>query len=393
MPAHKSNEMTSRERVFAAAQGLPHDRVPVMYLINEHAACKLMSIYQPGSNRIWNMLARFLWRRFVNGGMIDAPELWRLLPMLLRWYAYSDYNLEMGSDITMHMLGMYTSGSKFYRENGHIRMRDPMGVTRGMVGAYLEVIGSSITDVKDLKTFTFPDIEGDDFCIGLRKYRQEHPEACIMMEAFGVQDLFSTQIWEMTQFMLALYDYPDEIKQFQKRFGDWTIETIKRGVQAGADIVYLYDDYGYTGRPLISMDMWKEFTYPHLVRIVEATHHAGALFMQHSCGYQMPFLEHYAEAGVDILQGFQPKAGNDFKSAYEEYGDRLCFATGIDTQVGESMAPRELRESILKNYRIGKTRSRHILGMTHNLQYTMPEENIRAIFETVREIQEGKHEG
>jgi len=32
-------------------------------------------------------------------------------------------------------------------------------------------------------------------------------------------------------------------------------------------------------------------------------------------------------AGVDILQTFQPKAGNDFAAAYAQYGDRLCFNT------------------------------------------------------------------
>jgi len=32
-------------------------------------------------------------------------------------------------------------------------------------------------------------------------------------------------------------------------------------VKAGADVVLIYDDYGYTDRPLISMKMWKEFTY------------------------------------------------------------------------------------------------------------------------------------
>jgi len=30
--------------------------------------------------------------------------------------------------------------------------------------------------------------------------------------------------------------------------------------------------------------------------------------------------------------------------------------------------------------------------MTHMLQYTMPSENIKALFETVREIQAGEHD-
>ena len=75
--------------------------------------------------------------------------------------------------------------------------------------------------------------------------------------------------------------------------------------------------------------------------------------MLHSCGYQLPFLSYYVEAGVDILQTFQRKAGNDFAAAYAQYGDRLCFNTGIDIQQGESMTPAELSDDVLRSYRTG----------------------------------------
>jgi uroporphyrinogen-III decarboxylase len=137
--------------------------------------------------------------------------------------------------------------------------------------------------------------------------------------------------------------------------------------------------------------MWETLTYPHLKRFVQAAHESGALFMLHSCGYQMPFLEYYVAAGVDVLQSFQPKAGNDFETAYDRYGDRLAFATGIDIQQGEAMSPQALRESILQSYRTGQRKGRHILAMTHMLQYTMPLDNVHVIFDTVAEIQQGVH--
>ena len=130
--------------------------------------------------------------------------------------------------------------------------------------------------------------------------------------------------------------------------------------------------------------MWREFTYPHLRRMVEVAHAAGLPFVLHSCGYQIPFLEDYVEAGVDALQSFQPKAGNDFAGAYERFGDRLTFATGIDVQQGERMTPEELRTDILRSVEIGRTKRRHVLAMTHMMQYTMPAPNVHAIFDTIR---------
>jgi len=95
------------------------------------------------------------------------------------------------------------------------------------------------------------------------------------------------------------------------------------------------------------------------------------------------------QAELYVLQAFQPKSGNDFPPAYEKHGDRLAFATGIDIQMGEQMSPQEMRESILRSYQIGKLHRRHILATTHMMQYIMPAENLRALFETVREIQAG----
>jgi len=255
------------------------------------------------------------------------------------------------------------------------------------------VIEPAIKTIEDMKNLRLPDVSGSEHYDRIRRFRADHPSACIICDNFGVQDLPHTQIWEMSRMMMALYDYPDEVKDFQRKFADWNMEVARKSLRAGADMIFIYDDYGYTNRTLISMEMWKEFTYPHLRRQIAAAHEAGGLVMLHSCGYQMPFLPYYIEAGLDILQTFQPKAGNDFAAAYAQYGDRLAFATGIDVQLGESVSASELRESIVKAYQTGGRRGRHILGMTHMMQYTMPAGNIRAILETVREIQAGNLDG
>ena len=385
-------QMTSRERVHAAAKGLPFDRVPVMYYLNSHLACRLMADFFPARSRFWNTVAPRLWRRFIEGGELDAGEWARALPLLLTEYADGRYALELGADLAFQSAGLSLFAKRFYRENGYIRVADSFGSVRGIGGIYLDVIQPAIKDARDLKNLPLPDLTAPKHYAPVRKLRKEHPGASILLEVFGAQDLFCSQLWEMSQFMLALYDHPDEVKDFQRRFADWSIDIARRGVEAGADIVLIYDDYGYTNRPLISMEMWLEFTYPHLKRLINAIHDAGALVMLHSCGFQMSFLEYYVEAGLDILQSFQPKAGNDFEAAYAQYGDRLAFATGIDVQQGERMTPQEIRADILRNYRIGGRNGRHILGMTHMMQYTMPAKNIQTIFDTVREIQAGAHD-
>jgi len=384
--------MTSRERVLAAISGRPVDRVPVMYWLNPHTTCRLMAEQQPGRSRVASLLARVLWKRFAQGGELDAGAWTRAAPFLLEEYGNGQYVLALGADVAI-LSPEIISPSSFIRsvrrDNGRLRVRGPFGVGMALGGIYIDPVEPAVGRVEDLASIQLPEVSDRHFS-GVRRFRRDHPGACLLVEVASFQQLLCDYILGTTPFMLALYDHPGEIETFLQRLADWLIDIIRHAAAAGADVVYLQDDYGSNDRPLISMKMWLELTYPHLERMVTAAHKAGVPFMLHSCGYQMPFLEHYVAAGVDALQSFQPKAGNDFETAYERYGDRLAFATGIDIQQGEWMTPKELRDDILRRYEIGRRKGRHILSMTHMMQYTMPPENVRAILDTVRELQSGR---
>lgn len=389
---NSKNQMTSRERVIAAIEGKPIDRAPVMYWPNPHATLKLMSEYEPADSLVWNALGRWLWKKFRQKGEMNAKEIWRALPLLYHMYGINTYSLQLGADMAEVMYGTAELWGKVYRENGRIRAKDAFGSIRGIGGIYLDVIEPGVKNINDLVNLHLPDASDEKHFATIKKFRAKHPDACIVSGTFGVQDLPTTQMWDMPNMMMAMIDYPDEVKGFQQRLADYMIEIGIREIKAGADIIFIYDDYGYTGRTLLSMDMWKEFTYPHLKAMIAAFHEEGAKVMLHSCGYQTPFLPYYVEAELDVIQTFQPKAGNDFKKAYAQFGDKLTFNTGIDIQVGEMISPEELRDDILNSYRIGGMNGRHIIGMTHMLQYTMPIENMRMIFDTVKEIQSGLHD-
>lgn len=384
----KFSQMSSRERVLAAARGDAVDQVPVMYWLNPHMAIRLMDTFEPAKTPMVNQAGRFLWRRFRKKAM-NAGLLWRGLPLLLSDYANAEYALQLGSDIGFTAAG--ANAANFVKSigfsHGELRIKGPWGSRYALGGIYMEVSDPVIGCVDDLESYRFPKF--DDFS-AIRRFREKFPDACVAAEAYGVQDISFTQLWDMSQFMLAMMDYPDQVKAFFRKFGDWAVDLAYKSALAGADLVVISDDYGSTGMTQISPKMWREFTLPQLKRIIDAVHEGGAVAMLHSCGYVMPLLADLADAELDIVQSFQPKAGNDLAKAVHEYGDRLTFCTGIDIQRGEMMTADELRHDIIDQYHTGKQKHRFILGMTHNLQYTMPEENYRMIFDTVRQIQMGE---
>lgn len=272
------------------------------------------------------------WKAFSRGSFLLNDEQRNALPLLVQLYANSEYLLAFGADIAEVPFGTTSFWGKMSFSGGKVRARDAFGSSRGMGGIYFEVIEPAIKTIEDLKNFTLPDASGDAHFARIRKFRRDHPGACIICGTFGVQDLPATQIWEMSEMMMALYDYPDEVKGFQQKFADWNIEVARRALDAGADIIFIYDDYGYTGRTLLAMETWTEFTYPHLQRQIAAVHEEGGLAMLHSCGYQTPFLPYYVEAGLDILQAFQPTVGNDFGKAYADMAIGSRSAPGLTSK-------------------------------------------------------------
>ena len=388
-------KMTSRERALAALKGLPVDRVPVFYWLNPHATCRMIAEYQPARSCLANWIARRMWRRFKAQGELEAGEWTRAWPLLFEEYGNAQYALELGADVSIQSPAL-SSPSAFItsirKRNGRLTFKGPFDITMGLGGVYAYPLEPAVADVRQLREIAFPPITHGQFA-GVRRFRKAHPDVCVACEVYSFQQVLCDYILGIESFMLGLYDHPEEIAAFLDRLADWVVDIIRHAARTGADILCFADDYGTTGRTLISMDMWRTFTYPHLKRFIAVAHEEGVPFMLHSCGYQMPFLEYYVEAELDLLQSFQPKAGNDLAAAYAEYGDRLAFATGIDIQRGEMMAPEELRQEILVNYAIGKTKGRHILGTTHMIQYSMPMENLQTIFSTVQEIQAGGDRG
>lgn len=387
--------MNSQERVHATVKGLPVDRVPVFVWLNAHTGAKLMAEYRPSRRRLWNALARYSWKKFINGGAMEAKEIWRTMPLIFDGHTFNwanMYGIDLGADMFFAAHATPWQYANFGYKGGHIAIKDMFGVGRVIGGIYPEQVGPAVTCIEDVANYKFPPVQNEKLYNMFRKARRAYPDVCIAAEIWGPQDFTATSLFGMERFMMFLIDYPEEMHAFFKRWTDSWIEVIRKCARAGADTMAIFDDYGYDQRTLISMPMWKEFTYPHLKRLIDAAHEEGTLALLHSCGYQMPFLDYYVEAGLDVLQSFQPQAGNDFRGAYEKYGDRLTFITGIDIQRGEFMGPQELKNEIVSNYRLAGRKGRHVLGFTHEMQYTMPDANVSMIFDTIKEIQAGRYD-
>ena len=100
----------------------------------------------------------------------------------------------------------------------------------------------------------------------------------------------------------------------------------------------------------------------------------------------MAFMDDFAEAGIDILNPVQVSAADMAPETLKErYGDRFVFWGGaVDAQHTLAFGtPQAVREEVARNVRVFNRGGGFVFNNVHNIQATVPTENIRALFEAV----------
>lgn len=380
--------MTSRERVIAAIEHKPVDKVPLMLWLEPHTTVKMAVQYQK-PRRLTDRLAMEWMDRMSRE--LPTEEL-RNGVSLLAFGIQGQYLRELGADIVDFQWSPAVFLPRgFWLENGKMRFKDFYGIIRAIGGIYMEHVDVPCKTKEDLERYRFPDVSNPLHYLHIHAYRRLHPEIAILAWCPGVQDF--SQAWHtIEQLYIGMIEYTDSIKKFFKKLTDHTLQIIKGVLKAGADLVMIGDDYGNQRSLMMSKAMWEEFTYPCLKRQIEAIHEYGGKALLHSCGTVAPLLDKFVEAELDALHPFQPLPGNNLEEAKKEFGDRLAFLTGIDVQKIPGMTPEEVREDIIRVYRIAGRNSGLVFSMTNFLQHDTPLDNIREMFKTIKDIQKGRVE-
>ncbi len=154
----------------------------------------------------------------------------------------------------------------------------------------------------------------------------------------------------MENALMALVEDPESCYEFFGAMADYKIAYFKKIAQYyPVDVINAHDDFGANDRMFMSADTWRELMKPHLKRIVDAVHEMGLIYQHHSCGYVEPIIPDLVEIGVDALDTLQA-CNTHVGELKKEYGDRLTFCGGFDTN-GVLDVPTVTPEEIKAEYR------------------------------------------
>jgi len=349
--------MNARERILAAMDHRPVDRVPT-------------DIW--ATDEVW----RILRERFGSeaqarealhiGGIADLRPAYIGPPL-------QDFPEDAGLDYRV-FYGVWGAGLRWM---GH------------GTGRYLEQSTVPLADawsIADLDAFHWPSPDWFDYG-GFREVARRVHERQAVMCGYMAPVYIHNLLRGLEQSLVDLLAEPDFTHELLRRVCDFEYERHRRVFEAAGefiDIAQVTDDLGSQNGPIFSLKTYREFYKPHHARFIKLCREFGIRVFHHDDGAMRTFLPDLVEMGIDILNPVQRTCpGMELAPLKRDFGARVCFHGGIENQkILPFGTPDDVRAEVRHCIdALAGDGTGYILAPCHNLQSLTPVENIIAMYD------------
>ncbi len=186
----------------------------------------------------------------------------------------------------------------------------------------------------------------------------------------------------------------DFIKEVFDRQTDIAIENLKlfqKVLDNKIDVVFTCGtDFGTQNSTFCSPETFDRVWLPYYKKVNDWIHlNTTWRTFKHSCGAVGSLMDHFIEAGFDIINPVQINAsGMESRKLKKEYGDKLVFwGGGVDTQgVFAFGTPAQVKEQVKSQCEILNNNGGFVFNTVHNIQANVPFKNVVAMLEALKEL-------
>jgi uroporphyrinogen decarboxylase len=349
--AAKPDAMNSRERVLAAINHLPVDRIPTDIWATAEVWEKLRAHFGEGAD-----VAALL---HIDGGKgMWADYVGPALPAMPEGESADFWGIRRKN--VVHPGGVYAEQS-FY----------PLAFA---------------CSIDDLDRYAWPTTDWFDYSKMREKAvegRRTHAVNCGYMAPF----YFHNQLRGLEQSMVDPYENPEMTHEIIRRISEFFLAHHRRMWEACdglIDLTQVTDDLGSQTGPMIGMDLYREFYAPWHAKMIALSHEFGIKVMHHDDGSCRQFIPLLVEMGIDILNPVQWRCpGMDMNELKAEFGRRLCFHGAVENQeILPFGTPDDVRAEVRHCIdALASDGTGYILAPCHNLQGITPVENVVAMYD------------
>jgi len=355
--------MTHRERVIAALNREPTDRVPFQATFTPEFANRLRAYF----------------------GLPPCHSE----PHHRQWYGYE---LEMltGQDALQAGVGWFTNyylEDKPYTDNWGVEWKiDPYDTPFGE-GIYTNLKRGPLSgDAPDVVNYCAPDPDAPGLYDHVDRLVREYKDEYFIIGRVHCT-VFETA-WALRGFedlLMDLYINPELADNILDITFRYHLEVCKNMARKGVDMIWLGDDFGSQNKLMLNPCKWDEIFKPRYQQICQEIKQINPdiKIAFHSDGCVYDIIPGLIEAGIDVLNPIQTEC-MDPQILQDNYGDRLSFFGGIAVQ---STLPLGTPADIQREFEwLKSTLGRNngwLCAPTHHVQQDTPIENLIALMDAV----------
>jgi len=369
--------LSPRQRVLCALNHEEPDRVP-LFIGTSGATTVLGPGYEPLTAQL---------------GVRAGPARWFSKPLQYTWMD-EEVLLRLGSDGRPIAPG--PAESSLRREISADCMVDDWGVTwrRAPSSLYFEMTEAPLrhATIADLDRYPWPKLASPARFVGLAERAKAIQDA-----GYATVLLSGVTLFEQATLLRGLDTLLMDMVADEEFFSDLLVKlkelmlpyaaALLEQVGAFTDVFVTGDDLGMTAGPMMSPKTYRRLIKPHEAELLGAIKKqtSGKIFF-HSCGNVYALLGDLIDVGVDLLNPVQVSAGEmgDTARLKREFGERLSFCGGIDTQrVMPHGTPDDVRREVRRRIKDLAPGGGYVAAAVHCLQPDVPPQNIVAMCEEV----------
>ncbi|MEE9248097.1 MAG: uroporphyrinogen decarboxylase family protein [Dehalococcoidia bacterium] len=264
-------------------------------------------------------------------------------------------------------------------------------------GPYMNKMGpfqEEEPSLADLDRFPWPDPEDPSRVEGLResarKLHEETDYAVVLSIGNGVVALCQ-RLRGFTEWMEDLVLQPTVAEAMEEYVTEVIVGVTRAALRVAGpyvDVVWFGDDLGIQDRPYFRPELYRSRIKAYHRRLVDAIKsESAAKVVLHTDGSIYPLIQDFIDIGIDAINPVQVSAKDmDTKRLKAEFGDRMGFWGGIDTQhVLPFGSPDDVTEEVQTRIRDLAPGGGYVLASVHTIRPEVPPQNIVAMAEAALE--------
>lgn len=284
-------------------------------------------------------------------------------------------------------------GSLIIRRSGHRVAQMPGD------GFYLDSLvkapGATHPDLGSFEVWTYPDEHFAWLAKESERLFRTTDKAVVIGFGPPYELFYGMGQGDFEEWMVTFVSEPDYVDEIFGKLIDRWIENLSRLHQAvggHVQVLQFCDDFGTQSAPFLSVEMFRERVMPAYRRGIDWIHrHTPWQVLLHSDGAIFPLIPSLIEMGIDALNPIQTTAaGMDLARIKADFGDRITLwgASG-DSQNNLTSGPSEsVRQEAHRHLEILQPLEGGVVwASVHNIQANVPPENILALLDAPRHFE------